>query len=50
MRKVGSIVGLLLLALGTVAQTTSHKATLTWTDTLNPTGTTYTVLRATGLC
>jgi len=31
------------------AQTT-HKVTLTWTDTLNPAGTTYTVSRATGLC
>jgi len=32
------------------AQTTTHKAVLTWQDTLNPAGTTYTVLRATGLC
>lgn len=32
------------------AQTT-HSATLTWTDTLNPaTGTTYNIYRATGLC
>lgn len=28
----------------------THKATLVWVDTLNPTGTTYTVARATGLC
>src|SRR5574337_1472862 len=27
-----------------------HSATLTWTDTQNPTGTTYSVYRATGLC
>jgi len=31
------------------AQTT-HKAVLTWVDALNPTGTTYTIYRATGLC
>jgi uncharacterized protein with beta-barrel porin domain len=29
---------------------TTHKATLTWADTLNPVGTTYNVKRATGLC
>lgn len=29
---------------------TSHSATLTWTDTANPVGTTYSVYRATGLC
>lgn len=28
----------------------THCALLTWTDTLNPTGTTYNVYRATGLC
>ena len=28
----------------------SHSVTLTWTDTANPTGTTYNVYRATGLC
>jgi hypothetical protein len=41
---------LLLFAISLAAQTTTHKVVLTWTDTLNPTGTTYTVLRATGLC
>lgn len=39
----------LILAAGLQAQTT-HSVTLTWTDTLNPSGTTYTVYRATGLC
>jgi len=34
---------------GAAAQST-HSAKLTWADTLNPVGTTYTVLRATGLC
>lgn len=33
-----------------VAAQTTHSVTLTWTDTLNPTGTTYNVYRATGLC
>ena len=36
-----------LLAFG---QTTQHSVTLTWTDTLNPAGTTYSIYRATGLC
>jgi hypothetical protein len=40
----------LLLALPLAAQTASHSVTLTWVDTLNPTGTTYTVYRAPGLC
>lgn len=40
---------LLLLAVALQAQTT-HKVTLTWQDTLNPAGTTYSVYRATGLC
>lgn len=38
------------LALAAVAQTTTHSVTLTWSDSLNPTGTTYSVYRATGLC
>lgn len=29
---------------------TTHSATLTWVDTLNPSGTTYNVYRSTGLC
>jgi len=33
-----------------MAQTTTHSVTLTWTDALNPAGTTYSVYRATGLC
>lgn len=28
----------------------NHSATLTWTDTQNPAGTTYNIKRATGLC
>jgi hypothetical protein len=32
------------------AQSTTHSVTLAWLDNLNPTGTTYTVYRATGLC
>jgi hypothetical protein len=33
-----------------LAQTQTHSATLTWTDTLNPSGTTYNVWRLTGTC
>lgn len=32
------------------AQTPTHSATLTWTDTVNPSGTTYDVYRATAAC
>ena len=39
----------LLFALVAAAQTT-HSVTLTWADTLNPAGTTYSIYRATGLC
>lgn len=38
----------LLAAIAVFAQT--HAATLTWQDTLNPAGTTYSVYRAQGLC
>lgn len=42
---------LLALSCACYAQTsTQHSATLTWTDTLNPVGTTYSIYRATGLC
>lgn len=43
------LLAVLFSALALIAQTT-HSATLTWTDTLNPSGTTYNVKRATGLC
>jgi len=33
-----------------VAQAAPHSATLTWTDTQNPTATTYSIYRSTGLC
>lgn len=39
-----------LLALGVLAQTTTRTVTLTWADTANPAGTTYSIYRATGLC
>lgn len=32
------------------AQAATHSVTLTWADTSNPTGTTYNVYRAVGLC
>lgn len=43
---------ILALALGAAAfaQAATHSVTLKWVDTLNPTGTTYTVLRSPGLC
>lgn len=40
---------LALLARVTLAQA-SHSVALTWQDAANPTGTTYSVYRATGLC
>lgn len=40
----------LFFALPALQAQTTHSATLAWTDTLNPTGTTYSVYRATGLC
>ena len=39
----------ILVAFAT-AQAATHSATLTWSDTQNPSGTTYTIYRATGLC
>lgn len=42
------VISALIFALFALGQT--HKVTLTWTDTLNPAGTTYSVYRATGLC
>jgi hypothetical protein len=41
---------LLLVAFVSFAQTNSRTVTLTWTDTANPVGTTYSVYRATGTC
>lgn len=40
---------LILLVAVAYAQTT-HSVSLAWQDTANPTGTTYNVYRATGLC
>lgn len=48
MRKL--LAGALLLCTGLFAQNNQHKVTLTWQDTLNPAGTTYSVYRSTGLC
>jgi hypothetical protein len=44
------LIALLLLTAALFAQATTHSVTLTWTDTLNPAGTVYTVYRSTGLC
>ena len=33
-----------------IAQTPQHSVTLTWTDTANPQGTTYSIYRSQGLC
>jgi fibronectin type 3 domain-containing protein len=41
---------LILLCAGVLAAQTTHSVSLTWQDTLNPSGTTYSVYRATGLC
>ena len=40
----------LMLAVGALAQAVTHNAKLIWVDTQNPTGTTYSIYRATGLC
>lgn len=49
---VVALTGLLGFAPAAQAQTPSdvHSVTLNWEDTLNPSGTTYSVYRATGLC
>lgn len=41
---------ILLITLVSYAQAATHSATLTWNDTVNPAGTSYSVYRATGLC
>ena len=41
---------LMCLAAGAQAQTATHSVTLTWVDGKNPTGVTYSVYRAVGLC
>lgn len=43
------LLAVLFSALVVVAQTT-HSATLTWTDTVNPAGTTYNIYRFSGTC
>jgi hypothetical protein len=45
-----TLILLVLLVAGLAAAQTTHTATLTWVDTLNPAGTTYNVYRAAGLC
>ena len=46
---IKTIALLMICSFAALAQT-AHSATLTWADLLNPTGTTYSVYRATGLC
>lgn len=48
MKRKLTILFLLLVAIA--ATQTTHTATLTWTDNQNPSGTTYNVYRAQGLC
>lgn len=40
----------LLITPASYAQAQTHKVTLTWVDASNPSGTTYSVYRSTGLC
>lgn len=40
----------ILVLLGSAFAQATHSVTLSWSDTSNPAGTTYTVYRATGLC
>ena len=44
------ITSLFFLASGMMLGQTVHSVTLTWTDTLNPAGTTYSIYRAPGMC
>jgi hypothetical protein len=44
------IIVIVFLAVSALAAQTTHSVTLTWADSLNPAGTTYSVYRATGLC
>lgn len=39
-----------IITVAALAQGATHSATLTWVDSSNPAGTTYSVYRATGLC
>ena len=43
-------IALFLTIAGALFAQGTHSVTLTWTDTLNPAGTTYSVYRAVGLC
>ena len=48
---IPKLITLLIFALGIQAQTTfTASVTLTWTDPVNPSGTTYQVYRASGTC
>jgi hypothetical protein len=44
------LLAFLLLTVSALAAQTTHSVTLTWVDASNPTGTTYNVYRASGLC
>ena len=44
------LIFVLLFSCGSLSAQTTHKAVLSWTDTLNLAGTTYSVYRAPGLC
>ncbi len=45
-----TILALVFFSAAAWAQAAQHSVTLTWVDTQNPAGTTYSVYRATGLC
>jgi hypothetical protein len=49
LKRIVKRISLILLSTTALAAQT-HTATLNWTDTQNPTGTTYNIYRATGLC
>lgn len=44
------LLAILLFTVSALAAQTTHSVTLTWVDASNPTGTTYSVYRASGLC
>lgn len=45
-----ALIFLVLFCAAGFAQSSAHQVTLNWADTTNPTGTTYTVYRASGAC
>jgi hypothetical protein len=50
MKALRLVLAVLLISSVAAAQAVTHSAKLTWVDSLNPSGTTYSIYRAPGLC